>query len=250
MNKETVTILGVPIARLTMEQVLAWVEKQIEKDEPAHLVTANAEIIYRAYRESELAEVLKNADLITADGSGVVWASKKLNRPVPQRVTGVDLVQHLFALAEEKGWGVFFLGAKPEVVEKAVLNTLCKHSKLKVCGYSHGYFSQEETTEVVSNILKAKPQILLVALGAPKQEYFISAQLEKLAVPVVIGVGGSFDILAGTAQRAPRWMQELGLEWFYRLVKEPRRLGRMLALPKFVGAVLRQKISFKRVDKN
>lgn len=241
MNKETVTILGVPIARLNMEEVLDWVEKRIDRDKPSHLVTANAEIIFRAYQEPELAEVLKKADLITADGSGVVWASKKLKHPVPQRVTGIDLVQRLFVLAEKKGWGIYFLGAKPEVVEKAVLNTLSKHSGLKVCGYMHGYFSQEETRQVVTNILKCKPDILLVALGAPKQEYFIRAQLEELAVPVAIGVGGSFDILAGTAQRAPHWMQELGLEWLYRLVKEPRRLGRVMALPRFVLAVFRQK---------
>lgn len=242
MNKETVTILGVPIARLNMEQVLDWVEKRIDEDKPSHLVTANAEIIYHAYQEPELAEVLKKADLITADGAGVVWASKKLNQPVPQRVTGIDLLHRLFILAEEKGWGIYFLGAKPEVVEKAVLNTLSKHRSLKVCGYMHGYFSQEETRQVVTNILKCKPDILLAALGAPKQEYFIRAQFTELAVPVAIGVGGSFDILAGTVQRAPRWMQELGLEWFYRLVKEPRRLGRVMALPRFVLAVLRQKI--------
>jgi N-acetylglucosaminyldiphosphoundecaprenol N-acetyl-beta-D-mannosaminyltransferase len=249
VHMETVSILGIPIACLTMAQVLAWVEKRIEGGKPAHVVTANAEIIYRAWREPQLAELLRQADLITADGSGVVWASQKLDSPLPERVTGVDLTKHLLALAAEKGWRVYFLGAKPEVVEKAVLRTLSKYPQLQFSGYRDGYFAKKEIDQVVSNINKVEPHLLFVALGAPKQEYFIRENLERLAVPVAIGVGGTFDVLAGTARRAPLWMQRRGLEWFYRLCRQPRRLGRMLALPRFVWAVSRQRKLSQGLDK-
>jgi N-acetylglucosaminyldiphosphoundecaprenol N-acetyl-beta-D-mannosaminyltransferase len=240
VHMETVSILGIPIACLTMAQVLAWVEKRIEGGKPAHVVTANAEIIYRAWREPHLAQLLRQADLITADGSGVVWASQKLKSPLPERVTGVDLTQHLLALAAEKGWRVYFLGAKPEVVKNAVLRTLSKYPRLQISGYQHGYFAKKEIEQVVSNINKVKPHLLFVALGAPKQDYFIQENLAQLATSVAIGVGGTFDVLAGTARRAPLWMQKRGLEWLYRLCQQPRRLGRMLALPGFVRAVWRQ----------
>jgi len=235
------SILNIPVAQVKMDQVLAWVEKRInEVQPPAQVVTANAEIIYRARQDSQLAQLIQQADLITADGSGVLWAGKKLNTPFPERVTGVDLTQRLLALAAAKGWQVYFLGAKPEVVEKAVLRTLSQYPTLQISGYRHGYFSKQEIDQVVTNIHMVKPQLLFVALGAPRQDYFIRENLTRMAVPVAIGVGGTFDVLAGTTQRAPLWMQKWGLEWLYRLWREPRRLGRMLVLPLFVWAVWRQ----------
>ncbi len=249
MSIEKVTILGVPVARLTMQGFLTWAVSNIEEGKPTQVVTANAEIIYRAYRDSQLGDVLRQAELVTADGSGVVWASRQLGAPVPERVTGVDLVEQLLALAEGKGWGVYFLGAKPEVVEKAVLNTLTRHKHLKISGYRHGYFTKQENEEVMSNIDKVKPHILLAALGSPKQEFFIRELLARTEIPLAIGVGGTFDVLAGTVSRAPQWFQRRGLEWLYRLLKDPSRLGRMLALPKFVLAVITQKIFAKNVDK-
>jgi N-acetylglucosaminyldiphosphoundecaprenol N-acetyl-beta-D-mannosaminyltransferase len=235
------SILGIPVAQINMEQLLTWVEKRIEERQPpAHVVTANAEIIYRAWRDQQLAHLIQQADLITADGSGVIWAGKKLNTPFPERVTGVDLTQRLLALAAEKGWQVYFLGAKPEVVEKAVLRVLSQYPNLQISGYRHGYFSKQEIDQVVANIHMVKPQLLFVALGAPRQDYFIRENLTRMNVPVAIGVGGTFDVLAGTVSRAPKWMQKWGLEWLYRLCKEPRRFGRMLALPRFVWAVWQQ----------
>lgn len=250
MRIETTSILGVEIARMTLEQVLDWVRVMVEQGKPRHIVTANAEIVYRAYADPEFLELLDKADIITPDGSGVVWASRFLDEEVPERVTGIDLVETIFQEAEEKGWGVYFLGAAPEVVEKAVLNTLSKHTALRVVGYHNGYFSQEESAEVLSNIKSVEPDILLVALGVPKQEMFIQTHLKELQIPISIGVGGSFDVLAGIAQRAPLWMQKAGLEWLYRLYKEPSRIGRMLVLPKYVLTVLRQKYNmWKRGSK-
>lgn len=242
MKIDSVNILGVSVARMALNDVLDWVRIMVEQGKPRHIVTANAEIIYKAHKEPAFMELIKKADLLIADGSGVIWASKILGDSIPERVTGVDLTEQIFCLAEDRDWGIYFLGARPEVVEKAVLNTLSRHTKLKVAGYQHGYYSQEETETVLSNITSVKPDILLVAMGVPGQEQFIQKYIKELNVPVALGVGGTFDILAGTATRAPRWMQERGLEWLYRFYKEPSRYKRMLTLPKFALRVLWQGI--------
>ena len=246
MKTETVSILGVRVARMSLGQAAGWISAMIEQDKPRHIVTANAEIIYRAYREPEFFALLEKADLITADGAGVVLAARLLGYPELERVTGVDLVNEIFRLAEEKGWKIYFLGSRQDVLEKAVLNVLSNHPGVRIAGYSHGYYSQEETAEVVSNINRVKPDILLAALGSPKQEIFIRQHIKELNVPVSIGVGGSFDLLAGVSRRAPAWMRRHGLEWLYRLWREPRRYKRMLSLPRFVGAVLVHRIKGRK----
>lgn len=240
MKIDSVNILGVPVARMSFEEVLEWVRIMVEQGKPRHIITANAEIIYKAHKEPEFMDLIQKADLIVADGSGAILASKILGNPIGERVTGVDITNQIFSLAEDRGWGIYFLGARPEVVEKAVLDTLSKHTRLRVAGYHHGYYSQEETSAVLSNITSVKPDILLVALGVPGQEQFIQKYIKELNIPVAIGVGGTFDILAGAAARAPRWMQERGLEWLYRLFKEPSRYKRMMTLPMFVFAVIKQ----------
>jgi N-acetylglucosaminyldiphosphoundecaprenol N-acetyl-beta-D-mannosaminyltransferase len=250
MKIKTVSILGLPIAVLTMEEVLNWAEAKLESQEVAQIITANAEIIYRAYRDPQLADLFKKAAVITADGAGVVWASEKLNTPLPERVTGVDLTQRLLALASQKNWSVYFLGAKPEVVKQAVLRTLSKYPHLQIVGYQHGYFCKQEISQIVSKIQQAKPDLLLVAMGAPRQEIFIQEYLPQLNTKLAMGVGGTFDILAGTAARAPLWMQKHGLEWFYRLCRQPWRIGRMLSLPRFIMAVYKQKRASSRLDKS
>jgi N-acetylglucosaminyldiphosphoundecaprenol N-acetyl-beta-D-mannosaminyltransferase len=219
----------------------------VEQGKPRHIITANAEIIYKAYTEKDFHTLMDKADLVTADGAGVVLAARLMGDPVPERVTGVDLTERLLSLAEEKGWGLYFLGGSQEVVEKAVLNVLSKHTKLRIVGYHHGYYSQEETSEVVENIEEVKPDILLAALGFPKQEVFIQENIKSLQVPLSIGVGGTFDILAGTAKRAPFLMRRLGLEWLYRLLCQPSRWQRMQALPKFLIAVLWNKLRRKNI---
>lgn len=239
MKHKTVAILGKQVSCLTMAEVLEWIRMMVEQKKPRHIITANAEILYKAYKEEAFGRLVEKADLVTADGSGVTLASRLLGTPIPERVTGVELTERLFSLAEEKGWGLYFLGAAQETVEKAVLNVLSRHTRLRVVGYHDGYYSQEETAQVVANINTAKPDILLVALGVPKQEEFIQEHLKELQVPVSIGVGGTFDILAGTAKRAPEWMRQRGLEWLYRLYRQPSRFKRMLALPKFLILVLK-----------
>lgn len=241
MQRKRIYILGSLVDKVDTKEALKKIEEFIEEGTPHHIITANAEIIYRGLNDKKLSRTLNKAHLVTADGSGVVWAARQLNNPVPERVTGIDLLHAICNKAQEKEWKLYFLGAAPGVAEKAVLKVLEMYPDCHIVGYENGYFSQEEEPEVIENIKKAEPDILFVALGAPKQEFWIREHLQELGVPVCMGVGGSFDVLAGNVDRAPEWMQKKGLEWLFRLYKEPKRWRRMLALPQFVLAVLGQK---------
>ena len=250
MNRQQVTILGARVDRVSMSQTVGFVAEAIKEGkaapkQPKHIITLNAEIIYRAQQEPELLQLINQADLVTPDGAGVVWAANHLGQPVPERVTGIDLLQNLIEQAAIQGWKLFFFGGAPGVAEEAAANIEKKYppaeKKLPKIETNHGFISSNlEEEELIAKINAAKPDILAVALGAPKQEYWIKKHRAKLNVPVCIGVGGSLDVLAGRAQRAPQWLQDLKLEWLYRLAKEPYRYKRMLALPKFMGLVLKK----------
>lgn len=239
--RRRIYILGSLVDKVNQKEALERIEEFIESREPHHVITANAEIIYTGVENKSLSRTLNKADLVTADGFGVLWASKFLNDPIEERVTGIDLVDAICKHGQEKGWKLYFLGAAPGIAEKAVLKILEIYPESKVVGYENGYFTEEEEPRIIENIKKAGPDILFVALGAPKQEFWIRKNLKELNVPVCIGVGGSLDVLAGNVTRAPKWMQKHGLEWLYRLYKEPKRWRRMLALPKFVLAVMKQR---------
>ncbi|MFZ5945177.1 MAG: WecB/TagA/CpsF family glycosyltransferase [Bacillota bacterium] len=241
MHRDRVYILGSLVDKVTTKEALQRIEHFITEGTPHHIITANAEIIYRGVIDKKLSRTLNKAHLVTADGSGVVWASHQLNNPVPERVTGIELLNAICNKAQEKKWKLYFLGAAPGVAQKAVLKVLELYPNCHIVGYENGYYSQEEEPKVIENIKKVEPDILFVALGAPKQEFWIREHLTELGVPVCMGVGGSFDVLAGNVERAPEWMQKNSLEWLFRLYKEPTRWRRMLALPRFVLAVLGQK---------
>ena len=228
-----VNILGCNVDRIDMSDTLQKIEGFISSGKPHHIITLNAEIIYRAQNDLRLKEIINKADLVTPDGSGVVWASKYLNAPVPERVTGIDLTQNLAELAQKKGWSFYLYGGAPTIAEAAAQNLQKKHSGLKIAGTCHGYISEAEQQDLIEDIKKKKPDILLVALGAPRQEFWIEEHKESLQTSVCIGVGGSFDVIAGKVKRAPVFFQKAGLEWLYRFIKEPHRIGRMMALPKF-----------------
>ncbi|MGF7184792.1 N-acetylglucosaminyldiphosphoundecaprenol N-acetyl-beta-D-mannosaminyltransferase [Desulfitispora alkaliphila] len=233
-----VNILGAPVDRVDMEGALHFVEKAITENKPKHIITLNAEIIYQAQSETELMEIINQADLVTPDGAGVVWASKELGNPVPERVTGIDLLQEIAKKANATGWRLFFFGAAPGVAAEAAEKLKESYSNINIVGTHHGFIkTQADEDQLLQQISEAKPHILLVALGAPRQEYWIKKHKEKLGIPVNIGVGGSFDVISGRIDRAPKWMQKVQLEWLYRLIKEPTRFKRMLALPKFMGLV-------------
>jgi N-acetylglucosaminyldiphosphoundecaprenol N-acetyl-beta-D-mannosaminyltransferase len=184
--------------------------------------------------------------MVTADGAGVVLASRILGNPVPERVAGYDLMTECLQEAAEKGIPVYFLGARPQVLKQAVNKAQKRFPGLNVAGSRHGYFHEDDEEDIVQEIRSLKPSLLLVALGVPKQEKWISRYREKLPPCAVIGVGGSFDVLAGKLTRAPGWMQRAGLEWLYRLAKEPARIGRAAVLPTFLLQVFLQALHIKR----
>jgi N-acetylglucosaminyldiphosphoundecaprenol N-acetyl-beta-D-mannosaminyltransferase len=238
-------ILGCQVDILTMQETVQQIENYIDQKQPAHIITLNAEIAYQARDNKDLRDIINSAGLVTADGIGTVWGARQLGWPVPERVTGIDLLYVLCRRAAECGWPVYLLGAAPGVAEAAAEN-LCKtYPGLPIAGTHHGYFKEEEIPELVGQIKNCRPVILLAALGAPKQEYFIKRYQKELEIPVCIGVGGSFDVVAGLKKRAPELIIKLNLEWLYRLLAEPSRIKRQLVLPKFALAVLGQKFSKK-----
>ena len=249
MDFPTVNILGFPVARLSMIQVLEQIASAIQnhRQQPGktlHIVTANAEIIYRAHADQALGQLLLSADLITPDGTGTVRAAQMLGQPVPERVTGIDLMWQLAPLAAKKDWSLYLLGAAEETVAGAVKVLQGKYPTLRIIGWHNGYFNNEAKPAVIQGILDCQPDILFVALGFPGQDRFIREMAATTAtgLPAVsIGVGGSFDAINGNVKRAPLWIQRMNLEWAYRIAQNPQRIGRAMALPKFVWAVWRQK---------
>lgn len=237
MSFSVVEILGVPVAALTMREAVEQAERWMDQRRGALIATANAEMIMNATRDEELFEILRSADLVVPDGAGTVWAAHHLGYEMPERVAGYDLSQELLRRAPQKNRRVFFFGSAPGVAEKAKQKAEELYPGISVVGVRNGYFSSEEEPEIIREIREARPDLLLVALGVPKQEKWLNKHKEELDVPVSIGVGGTLDVMAGTMRRAPVWMQKAKLEWLFRGLLQPKRAGRLLALPKFVFRV-------------
>ncbi|ACL70388.1 WecB/TagA/CpsF family glycosyltransferase [Halothermothrix orenii] len=236
-----VDILGIKVDNVSMGEAISKVVKYIEEGGRCRLiVTPNSEIIVRARRDSNLAHILNMADLTIPDGAGVVLASRLIKPALKERVAGFDLMKELLKEAASKGLKVFFLGGKQEVIKKAVANIEKKYPGLKISGYHHGYLNKELENKVIGEINTLKPHLIFVGMGVPRQEEFLYNNLTELKAGVAMTVGGSFDILAGNLKRAPRWMQKNHLEWLYRLRQEPKRIIRMMALPRFVYLVFKK----------
>ena len=242
----TVTVLDIPIAAITMDQAVTTVERYIKGERPCLIATANAEMVMMSRGDKELAVILQSADLVVPDGAGVVWATRHQGRPIPERVTGYDLAQRLLALASIKGYRVYFLGAAPGVAEQARKAAQKRYPGINIVGVRDGYFQTQDDASIINAIHAAEPHILFAALGVPKQEKWLAKHRAGLGVPVAMGVGGTFDVMAGIVDRAPLWMQHASLEWLFRLAKQPQRFIRVLALPRFVLNVMLTK---KRLDK-
>jgi len=236
-----VEILDVPVDRLTLEQAADRMAALVQSGRPARVITLNPEYLYQAATaDSSLLELVRRADLVTADGEGIVWAGRVAGTPFPERVTGIDLMLAMFRRAALAGWPVFLLGAAPGVADEAAANLRRQYPALRVAGVYHGYFKQDEEAAVAELVREAAPRLLFVALGAPKQERWIDRYIDLIGPVTAMGVGGSFDVLAGRVTRAPRWMQRLHIEWLGRLLMEPSRWRRMLVLPRFAMLVRRR----------
>lgn len=244
-----IRILGVDIDKVDMAEATKRCSDAIEQNKKYFVVTPNAEIVVNAGENKALYDIIQKADMVVPDGMGVVMASKILKQPLNQRVTGVDLMERLLKYCNENGKSIFLLGAKDGIAKKAAENIKEKYPNVVIAGTHHGYYKgihsgskgHDEEKNVINQINEAKPDILFVAFGSPKQEFFIDSYKDIIDSKVFIGVGGSLDVYSGTVDRAPEFYQKHGLEWLYRLAKEPSRIGRMSALPLFVIRVLLKK---------
>jgi N-acetylglucosaminyldiphosphoundecaprenol N-acetyl-beta-D-mannosaminyltransferase len=220
----TVKLLGINVFALRMNEVLDIADECIANGNKLLVGILNVAKIVNIRKDPLLRTSLDESDIILADGVPIVWLSRMLGTTLPERIAGIDLMYRLLERASEKNYSVYFLGAKPEVVEKVVEFIKNSYPGLRVAGYRDGYFKQSEERKVAEDINESCADILFVAISSPKKETFLGKWRSSLNVPICHGVGGSFDIIAGVTKRAPLWMQKFGLEWLYRLIQEPRRM--------------------------
>jgi N-acetylglucosaminyldiphosphoundecaprenol N-acetyl-beta-D-mannosaminyltransferase len=221
--------LGSPIDLLTMQETMHVIENAVRyrtaRSRAFRHVVINVAKLVACRRNHTLRQDLESADLVNVDGMGVVWGARLCGIPVPERVTGIDLMDALLMLASKKGYRVYFLGARRDVLERAIAEMRRRYTGLQIAGYHHGYYASQQEAEVVALIAEARVDMLFVALPTPRKERFTMRNAHLLGVPFIMGVGGSIDVIAGRVRRAPSPLQAAGLEWAYRLVQEPWRLG-------------------------
>ena len=245
MSKESqVEVLGVRFDNLTMREAVDAALALIAEHRCTYAATPNPEIVMLSRKDASLSSALKEASLVIADGVGIVYGAQILGTPLKARLPGIDFAGCLMQELAKTNGRVFLFGAKPGIAELAAQTLTATHPGLSVCGTHNGYFSDD--AEIIAEINAAKPDLLLVCLGAPKQELWMQANAGKLNAGLMIGLGGSLDVFAGTVRRAPESWCKLGLEWLYRLIKEPRRIGRMRKLPVFLIAVIRCRLLERR----
>ncbi len=246
---ERITLMGCSIDNLSMEETLQTIEGFIHTGQPHQHVVVNVDKLVKASRDPELRQIINDCALVNVDGMPVVWASRLLGKPLKERVAGVDLFEALMRRAGEKGWRVFLLGAKEEVVSKVASTYQHKYPKLVLAGYRNGYWKGEaEEAQVAAQIREARPDLLFVAISSPKKEQFLGRYQAEMRIPFAMGVGGTFDVAIGHVKRAPVWMQKSGLEWFYRFLQEPRRMFRRYFIEDmaFVRLFIKEAMSGRR----
>lgn len=237
---EKIYILDIPITNITRKKAKKAVLKWLDGNETKIVFTPNPEIIMAAQKDRKLKTALKDADMVVPDGIGVVWASKYCKHRLAERVAGYDLVHSIFNSIKDTDKTVYFFGGAPKVAECAENKMIKKYDGLKIVGTHSGYFDDSESNSILNTINSLHPDLLLVGLGFPKQEKWIYDNRHKLNSKVCIGVGGSFDAMAGKVKRAPKIFRKFGLEWFYRLIKQPSRVFRMMQLPLFAVEVIKR----------
>jgi len=241
-----VNLFNINIDNLTMDETIQKVEDFVNSGTCHQHIVVNVNKVIKADKDEKLREIINKCDLINADGMPLIWFSKILGKPLKMRVAGIDLFFSLIEMAERKSWKLYFLGAKIKTLKKVMDILSTKYPSLRIAGYRDGYWAKEEERKIVEDIKDAQPDILFVGISSPKKEYFLSEYLEEMRVPFTMGVGGSFDVLAGKAKRAPVWMQRYGLEWFYRFLQEPKRLFNRY----FIEGLYFVKILFREVFNN
>ena len=235
---DKVNVLGVQIDKVTVDSATERVLEMAVSHGNHAVFTPNSEIVYLAYKDADFCALLNSADMLTPDGIGVVYASKILKNPLSERAGGYDIACAVIDKIAESGERLFLFGGKPGIAERAAENLRQKYPFLNIVGMRNGYFSPEENDGIITEINESGADIVFVCLGAPMQERWISQNIGRLNCHVMMGIGGSLDVFAGEAERAPDIWVKLGLEWLYRLIMEPKRFVRMLALPKFAITVL------------
>jgi len=233
-------ILGVTFSAQSFRETVADLTQRIHSGQCTHVVTANPEIVMIARENRSFQNVLKQA-YVVPDGIGIVYAAKWTGQPITERVTGIELLEALMQQADQHHWNVYLLGAAPDVNRLAAEKLAQRYPGARVVGYRDGFFRKEEEEQIVQEIVERKPHLLFVAMGAPRQDEWIASRRAELQVPLMMGVGGSFDVIAGKVKRAPAVWQKLHLEWLYRLLSQPSRWKRQLAIPRFVWTVLSEK---------
>ncbi len=250
IKKGRFKLLNTYVNAVSMDETISMVEKIIEKRVPTQHVVINASKVNLMENDTELRRIVNSCPLINADGASIVWAAKRLNVPLELRVTGCDLFQELVKVAAEKGYKIYLFGAKEEVVKRVKEIFEEKYPTIKIVGYRNGYFTEKDEPEIVSDMANSDADMMFVAFSSPKKEYWVNKYLKDINIPFVMGVGGSFDVVAGVTERAPKWMQEHGMEWFYRFIQEPRRMWKRYIVGNFKFVALTYKYKFKSKKNN
>ncbi|EOH52847.1 WecB/TagA/CpsF family glycosyltransferase [Enterococcus faecium EnGen0263] len=235
------SILNTAIDSFTLNETLKKITENIDNEDSVYQVSINANKINLMEEDARLKAIINNADFVNADGMSIIWAAKLLHIPIKNRITGVDLFYRLLEISEQKNYRIYFLGATQESLEEMVARLSNDHPTLEIAGYQNGYYSDEQ--KVVSDIKNSQPDILFLGFSSPKKEIWIESYKEELQIPFIMGVGGSFDIYSGKTKRAPKWIQNIGMEWFYRFIQEPIRMfdRYIIGNARFVQMVIKEK---------
>ena len=249
--RNRVNFIGIPLDNLTMSETLDRIENSIFSNKQIHHCVINAGKVVKMQSDKKLQKSVISSDIINADGMSIVWAARLLGHEIKERVAGIDLMDNLVELAHEKKYKCFFLGAKEQVVKKIVDHYSEKYSNKIISGYRNGYFDNYDEKMIIDQIIKSKANLLFVAMTSPKKEMFLNKYKAELkSINLIMGVGGSFDVISGEVKRAPLFMQKIGLEWFYRFVQEPVRMWRRYIIGNLKFIIIIFKAKFFHIKKN
>jgi N-acetylglucosaminyldiphosphoundecaprenol N-acetyl-beta-D-mannosaminyltransferase len=247
MIKDNVHLKGIRVDSVTYTEIMDSLSYILKKKTPTNIITLNANMFYEAQRKPALKKIINSADIVTADGIGILWAARLFGYKIKERVTGFDLFKKFLNYANEHKNTVFLLGSHTTVLDRLILIIRRYYRNIRIIGSHHGYFDEKREAEIVQAVRKTRPDFLFCAMGSFKQEIFLYNYNEEMKAPVMIGVGGAFDVLAGRAILAPNWIRATGFEWLFRFISNPLRIKKVLQLPLFVLELLFYRIFKARV---